>query len=48
MAEYIRSIQFTLTVDTNKYTYDVTGEADSLDEVVEKFKAEVAAISASL
>lgn len=45
MAEHIRSIEFTLTVDTNKDTYRVAISAASLGEAVERFKEEADAIS---
>lgn len=40
MAEYVRSIEVTLTVDTNKRTIVRTIEADSLDEAVNLLRTE--------
>lgn len=41
MAEYVRSIEVTLTVDTNKRTITRTIEVESLDEVPDRMRDEV-------
>lgn len=38
MVEYIREITYEVEVDTNKETYKISGNADSLSEVIEKIE----------
>lgn len=41
MSEYIRSIEITVRVDTNKQTFTHSIDTDSLDDALEQFRDEI-------